>query len=65
MPFLDSILLFIYSLDVPTLTNVKANNMGLSVEHGLFSVLGICGSVPKLSAVGRFRAMWVGQMRYV
>jgi hypothetical protein len=65
MPILESILLVIYSLDVPTLANVKANKTGLSVGHGLFSVLGICGSAPKLSAVGSFRAMWVGQMRYV
>jgi hypothetical protein len=39
MPILESILLVIYILDVPTLANVKANKMGLSVEHKLFSML--------------------------
>jgi hypothetical protein len=61
-------LLVMYSLNVHTLADVKANEVskiGLSVECEPFSVLGTCGSVPKLSAVGIFRAMWVGQMRYV
>jgi len=48
--FLESLLL-IYSLDVPTSADVIVNEvskMGLCGGHGLFSVLGNCGSAPKL-----------------
>ncbi|KAI0286569.1 hypothetical protein BC826DRAFT_972508 [Russula brevipes] len=52
-------------LNVPTLANVKADQMGLGVEHHASWTIQRAGdlleqwSVPKLSAVRSVRAMWV------